>query len=118
MRGLNSDQVLILVDGKRWHSSALMLTLGQVGQGSQGVNIGTIPIGAIERIEVLRDGASAQYGSDALAGVINILLQKGAEGGPVVASYGKCSAGDGDRSLIQGDSGLSLGVNGSLSVCA
>src|SRR3546814_20133826 len=77
MRGLNSDQVLILVDGKRWHSSALMLTLGQVGRGSQGVNIGTIPIGAIERIEVLRDGASAQYGSDALAGVINIILQKG-----------------------------------------
>src|SRR3546814_5668255 len=76
MRGLNSDQVLILVDGKRWHSSALMLTLGQVGQGSQGVNIGTIPIGAIDRIEVLRDGASAQYGSDALAGVINIILKK------------------------------------------
>ena len=118
MRGLNSDQVLILVDGKRWHSSALMLTLGQVGQGSQGVNIGTIPIGAIERIEVLRDGASAQYGSDALAGVINIILKKGAEGGQLQASYGKYSAGDGDRSRIQGDIGFSLGANGWLRVSA
>src|SRR3546814_2252245 len=83
MRGLNSDQVLILVDGKRWHSSALMLTLGQVGQGSQGVNIGTIPIGAIDRIEVLRDGASAQYGWAPLAGATNIILKKGGEAGRV-----------------------------------
>ena len=116
MRGLNSDQVLVLVDGKRWHSNALMLTLGQVGQGSQGVNIGTIPIGAIDHIEVLRDGASAQYGSDALAGVINIILKKGAEGGEVQASYGKYSAGDGGRSRVQGDIGFSLGENGWLRV--
>src|SRR5690606_32084029 len=116
MRGLNSDQVLVLVDGKRWHSNALMLTLGQVGQGSQGVNIGTIPVGAIDHIEVLRDGASAQYGSDALAGVINIILKKGADGGQVQASYGKYSAGDGDRSRVQGDIGFSLGENGWLRV--
>src|SRR3546814_18694588 len=77
MRGLNSDQVLSLVDGKRWHASALMLTLGQVGQGSQGGNIGTNPIGAIDRIEVLRDGAWGEYGSDAIAGVINIIRKKG-----------------------------------------
>ncbi|MGY0556649.1 TonB-dependent receptor plug domain-containing protein [Lysobacter sp. A421] len=118
MRGLNSDQVLVLVDGKRWHASALMLTLGQVGQGSQGVNISTIPIGAIDHIEVLRDGASAQYGSDALAGVINIILKKGPEGGQVQASYGKYSAGDGDRSRVQADIGFALGADGWLRLSA
>ena len=118
MRGLNSDQVLILVDGKRWHSSALMLTLGQVGQGSQGVNINTIPMGAIDHIEVLRDGASAQYGSDALAGVINIILKKGAEGGEAQASYGKYSAGDGERIRLQSDVGFGLGDNGWIRVSA
>ena len=112
MRGLNSDQVLILVDGKRWHSSALMLTLGQVGQGSQGVNINTIPIGAIDHIEVLRDGASAQYGSDALAGVINIILKKGGEGGEVQGDYGKYSAGDGASSRLQSSLGFALGDKG------
>ncbi|MGB3269770.1 MAG: TonB-dependent receptor [Rhodanobacter sp.] len=112
MRGLNSDQVLILVDGKRWHSSALMLTLGQVGQGSQGVNINTIPIGAIDHIEVLRDGASAQYGSDALAGVINIILKKGATGGQVQGDYGKYSAGDGASSRLQSNLGFALGDKG------
>ncbi len=116
MRGLNSDEVLVLVDGKRWHVGALMLTLGQVGQGSQGVNINTIPMGAIDHIEVLRDGASAQYGSDALAGVINIILKKGADGGMVQGEYGKYSAGDGDTSRIQGNFGLPLGDNGWLRV--
>src|SRR3546814_14116563 len=67
---------------------------------------------------VWRAGASAQYGVDALAGVINIILKKGAEGGQVVASYGKYSAGDGDRSRIQGDIGFSLGANGWLRVSA
>lgn len=118
MRGLNSDQVLVLVDGKRWHSSALMLTLGQVGQGSQGVNINTIPIGAIDHIEVLRDGASAQYGSDAIAGVVNIILKKGAQGGELQANYGKYSAGDGERSRIQGNVGFPLGRDGWMRVSA
>src|SRR3546814_14778253 len=72
----------------------------------------------MDRIEVLRDGASAQYGSDALAGVINIILKKGEEGGQVVASYGKSSAGDGDRSRTQGDIGFALGANGWLRVSA
>src|SRR3546814_8577470 len=95
MRGLNSDQVLILVVGKRWHSSALMLTLGQVGQGSQGVNIGPIPTGPIDRIEVLRDGASAQYGSYELACVTTIILNTGSEGVKMEASYVTYSVGDG-----------------------
>src|SRR3546814_16319824 len=76
------------------------------------------PYTPLFRSEWLRDGASAQYGSDALAGVINIILKKGAEGGQVVASYGKYSAGDGDRSRIQGDIGFALGANGWLRVSA
>ncbi|CAM5377759.1 TonB-dependent receptor plug domain-containing protein [Rhodanobacter lindaniclasticus] len=89
-----------------------MLTLGQVGQGSQGVNINTIPIGAIDHIEVLRDGASAQYGSDALAGVINIILKKGATGGEVQGDYGKYSAGDGASTRLQSNLGFALGEHG------
>ncbi|WP_164741608.1 TonB-dependent receptor plug domain-containing protein, partial [Xanthomonas arboricola] len=72
MRGLSPDQVLVLVDGKRWHPGALVLSLGQIGQGSQGIDLNTFPLSAIDHIEVLRDGASAQYGSDALSGVVNI----------------------------------------------
>jgi len=95
LRGLSPDQVLVLVNGKRWHSGALLLSLGQIGQGSQGIDLNTIPMSAIDHVEVLRDGASAQYGSDALAGVINIILKKGAEGGDVQATGGQYSAGDG-----------------------
>ncbi|MBK6391386.1 MAG: TonB-dependent receptor [Saprospiraceae bacterium] len=78
LRGLGPDQVLILVNGKRRHTSALVHVNGTVGRGSTGVDINSIPSSAIERIEVLRDGASAQYGSDAIAGVINIILKKDA----------------------------------------
>jgi iron complex outermembrane receptor protein len=76
LRGLGPDQVLILINGKRRHTSALVHTNGTVGRGSTGVDLNAIPASAIERIEVLRDGASAQYGSDAIAGVINIILKK------------------------------------------
>ncbi len=76
LRGLGPDQVLVLVNGKRRHTSALVHVNGTVGRGSTGVDLNSIPASAIERIEVLRDGASAQYGSDALAGVINIILKK------------------------------------------
>ncbi|WP_426702223.1 TonB-dependent receptor plug domain-containing protein [Rhodanobacter sp. Col0626] len=95
LRGLSPDQVLVLVDGKRWHPGALLLTNGVLGRGSQAVDLNTIPMGAIDHIEVLRDGASAQYGSDAIAGVINIILKKGAKGGDVEISGGQYSAGDG-----------------------
>ena len=95
LRGLSPDQVLVLVNGKRWHSGALLLSLGQIGQGSQGVDLNTIPMSAIDHVEVLRDGASAQYGSDALAGVINIILKKDAEHGLAQLSGGQYSAGDG-----------------------
>lgn len=88
LRGLAPDQVLVLVNGKRRHISSLLNLNGSVGRGSSGVDMNTIPPLAIERIEVLRDGASSQYGSDAIAGVINIQLKK-REGGRAQASFGK-----------------------------
>lgn len=88
LRGLSPDQVLVLINGKRRHLSSLLNLNGSVGRGSAGVDMNTIPPIAIERIEVLRDGASSQYGSDAIAGVINIQLKK-RSGGRAVASYGK-----------------------------
>lgn len=75
LRGLGPDQVLILVNGKRRHTGALVHVNGSVGRGSTGVDMNAIPSSAIERIEVLRDGAAAQYGSDAIAGVINLVLK-------------------------------------------
>jgi len=109
MRGLSPDQVLVLVDGKRWHPGALVLSLGQIGQGSQGIDLNTIPLSAIDHIEVLRDGASAQYGSDALSGVVNIILKKGAAGGDVQVSGGQFSAGDGRQWQGAANFGIPLG---------
>lgn len=88
LRGLAPDQVLVLVNGKRRHISSLLNLNGSVGRGSAGVDMNTIPPLAIERIEVLRDGAASLYGSDAIAGVINIQLKK-SEGGRAQMSYGK-----------------------------
>lgn len=88
LRGLAPDQVLVLVNGKRRHLSSLLNLNGSVGRGSAGVDMNTLPPLAIERIEVLRDGAASQYGSDAIAGVINIQLKK-REGGRAQASFGK-----------------------------
>ncbi|HMJ18136.1 MAG TPA: TonB-dependent receptor [Gemmatimonadaceae bacterium] len=75
LRGLGPDQVLVLINGKRRHTSALVNVNGTVGRGSTGVDLNAIPASSIERIEILRDGAAAQYGSDAIAGVINIILK-------------------------------------------
>jgi iron complex outermembrane recepter protein len=80
LRGLGPDQVLVLVNGRRRHTSALVNINGTVGRGSVGTDMNVIPVAAIERIEVLRDGAAAQYGSDAIAGVINVVLKKDMEG--------------------------------------
>src|SRR5687768_8973506 len=76
LRGLGTDQVLVLINGKRRHQSALVNVNGTVNRGQVGTDMSAIPATAIERIEILRDGASAQYGSDAIAGVINIVLKK------------------------------------------
>jgi len=84
LRGLGPDQVLVLVNGKRRHTTALVNINGTFGRGTVGTDMNAIPTAAIERIEVLRDGAAAQYGSDAIAGVINIVLKKNT---PFMASY-------------------------------
>ena len=89
LRGLNPDQVLVLLNGKRRHVSALLNINGTVGRGAAAVDMNMIPALAIQRIEVLRDGASSQYGSDAIAGVINVQLKTASSGGRAQVSYGK-----------------------------
>jgi len=108
LRGLSPDQVLVLVNGKRRHTSAMINVNGSIGRGSAAVDINAIPIAAIERVEVLRDGASAQYGSDAIAGVINIVLKGSGEGGSLAVDYGQYSAGDGNKYQLSGDTGISF----------
>ncbi len=88
LRGLGPDQTLVLVNGKRRHVSALLNINGSVGRGTSAVDINLIPSSAISRIEVLRDGAAAQYGSDAIAGVINFQLNDAREGGRFAVTYG------------------------------
>ena len=109
LRGLSPDEVLVLVDGKRWHPGAIILTNGVLGRGSQAVDLNTIPMAAIDHIEVLRDGASAQYGSDAIAGVINVVLKKGARGGDIELRGGQYSAGDGRNWQGSANFGIPLG---------
>ncbi|MGA4608340.1 TonB-dependent receptor plug domain-containing protein [Pseudoalteromonas maricaloris] len=89
LRGLAPDHTLVLVNGKRRHAGALLNLNGTVGRGSTAVDLNTIPAAAIKRIEVLRDGAAAQYGSDAIAGVINIVLKDAEEGGSISVTYGE-----------------------------
>ncbi len=88
LRGLGPDQVLVLINGKRRHQSALVHLNGSIGRGSTGVDLNAIPVSAIERIEILRDGAAAQYGSDAIAGVINIVLKGGVSAPSVSSRFG------------------------------
>lgn len=95
LRGLNPDQVLVLVNGKRLHQSSLLHNNGTVGRGSSGVDLNTIPLRAIERVEVLRDGAAAQYGSDAIAGIINIILKGYGQHSQATVTYGRTGEGDG-----------------------
>ena len=111
LRGLAPDHTLVLVNGKRRHTSALLNLNGSVGRGSSAVDLNAIPANAIKRIEVLRDGAAAQYGSDAIAGVINIVLKDASEGGEVSATYGaNVTTMDGVPELT----GVSVGDNGDL----
>ncbi|AOT09145.1 TonB-dependent receptor plug domain-containing protein [Pseudoalteromonas luteoviolacea] len=141
LRGLAPDHTLVLVNGKRRHSSALLNLNGTVGRGSSAVDLNMIPTAAIKRIEVLRDGAAAQYGSDAIAGVINIVLKDADEGGSLNFTYGKYDTqmagakqlervyqgddgelafdlgedrriSDGNTSTLSGNIGLPLGDNG------
>jgi iron complex outermembrane receptor protein len=128
LRGLGPDQVLVLINGKRRHQTALIHINSTIGRGSTGVDLNAIPVAAIERIEILRDGAAAQYGSDAIAGVINIVLKTGIAR-PTLSFRGGGNIGtftdvfgtehdfsDGGTSDVSGSWGISLGPRASLSV--
>ncbi|MBT8421750.1 MAG: TonB-dependent receptor, partial [Gammaproteobacteria bacterium] len=108
LRGLGPDQTLVLVNGKRRHGSALIHVNTSVGRGTAGTDLNAIPASSIKRIEVLRDGAAAQYGSDAIAGVINLVLKDYAEGGEFSASYGQYTEGDGESKVFSYNQGLTL----------
>jgi len=113
LRGLASDHTLVLVNGKRRHRSAVITFLGGgLSDGAQGPDISVIPSMAIRQIDVLRDGAAAQYGSDALAGVMNFTLKNASEGGSLSVKYGEFYEGDGDGMQIAGNLGLPLTENG------
>ncbi len=114
LRGLAPDQVLVLVNGKRRHTTALINLNDSQGRGSSPVDLNAIPIASIARVEVLRDGASAQYGSDAIAGVINIVLKGSGSGGGLTARYGQYTAGDGEQQQLSGDAGIDFGERGFL----
>ncbi len=112
LRGLGPDQLLVLINGKRRHQQALVNVQQTIGRGSAGTDINAIPLSAIQSIEVLRDGAAAQYGSDAIAGVINIILKKGAGNGTLSASAGTTDEGDGDTYSASANRGFALGADG------
>ena len=118
LRGLSPDQTLVLINGKRRHNMAWLRVLdGVIGYGTGGTDLGAIPTTALERIEVLRDGAAAQYGSDAIAGVINLQLRDRADGGEFTLQGG---TGDGNGSRVGAafNGGIPLGDEGFLNVTA
>ena len=112
LRGLGPDQTLVLINGKRRHQSSLVNLFGTRGRGNTGTDLNTIPTAAIERIEILRDGAAAQYGSDAIAGVINIVLKKSVKELNTNLNSGITSAGDGKNYGINANYGIKLGEKG------
>jgi iron complex outermembrane receptor protein len=118
LRGLNPDQVLVLVNGKRLHQSSLLNVNISVGRGTSGVDINTIPLRSIERIEVLRDGAAAQYGSDAIAGIINIILKGYGYESRASVSYGRTTQGDGVVRQADGFYSLPLKDDGFVNLTA
>lgn len=105
LRGLSPDQMLVLVNGRRRHTSAIVNTETKIGRGTAAVDFNTIPLGAVGRIEVLRDGAGALYGSDAIAGVVNVILDDRAEGSELSVTYGAhvTDFAPIDRSLTDGE---------------
>lgn len=143
LRGLSPDQTLVLVNSKRRHSASLVNVNGTIGRGASAVDLNTIPNAMVKSIEVLRDGASAQYGSDAIAGVINLRLREERDGGNVGVSYGwrdssydtitgtppngatwsapaklSRSVSDGETLTVSGWKGLALGESGFVTIAA
>ncbi len=126
LRGQGPDQTLVLVNGVRRHHTALVNLNGSVGRGSSAADLNALPSSAIERIEVLRDGAAAQYGSDAIAGVLNLRLREAREGGGAAVTYGQYVTDytgfygrdddirDGDTLTVSGWQGFALGDEGFL----
>lgn len=112
LRGLGPDQLLVLINGKRRHTTSLVNNQGTVGNGSVGTDLNAIPASAIDRIEVLRDGASAQYGSDAIAGVINIVLKQNTHQLFAAITGGVTSRGDGALGQLNLNYGAGLGKQG------
>lgn len=113
LRGLNGDQVLVLVNGKRRHNSALLNNGTYLNSGSQPVDLDMIPTALVDHVEVLRDGASAQYGSDAIGGVVNVVLKQTDHGGSLSTSYGQnYENGDGETTRQTGNVGLALPNDG------
>lgn len=119
LRGLSPDNTLVLLNGKRRHRGSVISFLGGgIADGAQGVDVSVFPALAIKQVEVLRDGASSQYGSDAIAGVINFQLKDATEGGMVEAVYGSTYDGDGDDMRISGNIGFGVGDRGFVNLTA
>jgi iron complex outermembrane recepter protein len=118
LHGLSPDHVLVLVNGKRRHTTANIALDGGLNEGSTGVDIDMIPVALIDHVEILRDGAAAQYGSDAIAGVINIILKRASHGGEIQSTTGQTYAGDGLRNTESANIGLNLGDKGFLDLSA
>lgn len=116
IRNMGPSRALILINGKRKNASALIYTQTSPGRGESGADISAIPQDAIKRIEVLRDGASAQYGSDAIAGVVNIILKDNPNGTSMTARTGVTHEGDGKMAAFSINHGLALGDSGFVNV--
>jgi len=117
LRGLSPDNTLVLLNGKRRHRSAVISFLGGgISDGAHGPDIGVFPALGLKQVEVLRDGASSQYGADAIAGVINFQLRDDREGGKIEVKYGSTYDGDGDNIKIGANLGFPLGEEGFLNV--
>ena len=113
LRGLSPDATLVLVNGKRRHRAAVIALLGSgISGGAQGPDLSAIPAIALDRLEVLRDGASAQYGSDAIAGIMNFVLRENDEGSTLDTKWGSYFEGDGDALTVAANVGLPLGSDG------
>jgi iron complex outermembrane receptor protein len=113
LRGLPSDSSLILLNGKRRHrASVIAFQGGGINDGAQGPDISVIPSVALKQVEVLRDGAAAQYGSDAIAGVMNFVLKDDSDGGSMSVKHGSYYEGDGDQTIIDGNIGLPFTQDG------
>jgi len=116
LRGLSPNDTLVLINGKRRHPTGNLHVLGGPYQGAATADLSLIPVDAIDHVEVLQDGAAAQYGTDAIAGVVNIILKSSASGGQIAATAGQYYQGDGDTGALSLNMGMPLGPQGFLNI--